>query len=178
MSDTNQLPNAGTGEKSDVSIDPNGYEALVRVTKTLEDLKRLYRHACDAGLSAPELFTQFALDRILLAYRDDLFMLFSYAFDEREHSEFHDWPVSVTDGVFQEVLKQCKTLTMLRLLYKVIPGEANPGVDENYHQRVVEKMICVAGDDHRKLYLLHKDFFDIEEFRSLIETRINEVVKK
>lgn len=149
--------------------------ALVRACKSTDDLRTIYVSGFDWEWT--DEATDLAMKKILAWHGDDMFMLFSMLFDEKENSKWSTW---VCNRIFDEIMNQCKTLPPLILFYKALPGVPEPGVDENYHEKVVERMIEVAGTDMRKLFIIfrHLDKEAKGEFGAMIMKRITELANK
>lgn len=152
--------------------------ALVKACKTVEELSTLYPSAWDWEWS--DEATDVAVKKILRDYGDDMFTLFQIAVDFDGNKERKKWSTTVCDRIFEEIMNQCKTLPTLILLYKSLPGAPEPGTDDNLHQKVVERMIEVAGKDTRKLFIIfrHLDTAAKGEFGLMVTNRIEELEKK
>lgn len=151
---------------------------LVKACKTVEELSTLYSSAWNWEWS--DGATDVAVKKILQAYGDDMFTLFQIAVDFEDNKEHKKWSTTVCDRIFEEILDQCKTLPALILLYKSLPGDPEPGVDDNLHQMVVERMIEVAGSDTRKLFIIfrHLNLVAKGEFGEMVTDRIEEIEQK
>ncbi len=128
--------------------------ALVQACRNIDDLRQL------DGLDLSQVAVELAVKKILADYGDDMFMLFAISVDFEGNEENKYWCVEICDAVFEKVMDQCKTLSTLIVLYKALPGRPDPGDHVDRHTLVVERMITLAGEDKRKLYVLFRHLQD------------------
>lgn len=159
------------------NLSEEAFLLLLNECGSVEALKDLHDLDDNCFLGQKEA-TQVMLDLVMKEYRHNARALMRIVLSHPSDEEFCFALSNLQNAVFEELLRQCTTLTALLLLYGNLPTDEAPGVDEDWHQKVLIRMIEVCGKDLSKLFMLLRDFGTIEPFKERIQRRINEVTAK
>lgn len=144
---------------------------LIFQISTLQGCKDLFTLDGTSGLTSCSPEGRHLISVMLKECRDDIPLLCSVCFgDDGYHC-------CISDAAFERILSLCGSVGMLHLLYIALPGEPEPGTDDNWHEKVVIAMIERCDGDIKQLSKLLAFFGKVPSFRNLIHAEINKTSK-
>lgn len=157
----------------DNKLSPQVLDTLAQDVVSLEDCFKVYE-LDDFGsrLDKNSIGWKHLLDVVLTRCREDPLALFAVWLD----TTLPLYP-DICDAVFKDLLTRYSTLEGLYMLYRVIPFEVEPYVDEDWHRLIVEEMIKVCGKDLKKLSTMLRMFDKIPDFTEMIQEAMSKAAE-